>query len=80
MARLDDLLKIDGAVAAGEFAPDGTLVDFKSNMNMSRELARQRPSSAPRCPCCSTRLRVRIRSSVECGGCRSRAGRIPAGT
>ena len=39
MARIDDLLKIDGAVAAGEFAPDGTLVDFKANMNMSRELA-----------------------------------------
>jgi roadblock/LC7 domain-containing protein len=39
MARLDDLLKIDGAVAAGEFAPDGTLVDFKSSMNMSRDLA-----------------------------------------
>ena len=39
MARIDDLLKIDGAVAAGEFAPDGTLVDFKSHMNMSRELA-----------------------------------------
>src|SRR4030095_13067073 len=39
MARLDDLLKIDGAVAAGEFAPDGAVVDFKANMNMSRELA-----------------------------------------
>jgi roadblock/LC7 domain-containing protein len=39
MARIDELLKIDGAVAAGEFAPDGTLVDFKSNMNMSRDLA-----------------------------------------
>ena len=39
MARIDDLLKIDGAVAAGEFAPDGTLVDFKSHTNMPRELA-----------------------------------------
>jgi roadblock/LC7 domain-containing protein len=39
MARIDELLKIDGVVAAGEFAPDGSLVDFKANMNMSRELA-----------------------------------------
>jgi roadblock/LC7 domain-containing protein len=46
MARLDDLLKIDGSVAAGEFAPDGTLVDFKSNVNMPRELA---PTTAQFC-------------------------------
>ena len=39
MARIDDLLKIDGVLAAGEFAPDGALVDYKSNTNMSRELA-----------------------------------------
>jgi roadblock/LC7 domain-containing protein len=39
MARIDELLKIDGVVAAGEFAPDGSLVDFKANLNMSRELA-----------------------------------------
>src|SRR4029453_1239730 len=39
MARIDDLLRIDGVLAAGEFAADGALVDYKSNMNMSRELA-----------------------------------------
>lgn len=36
---LDELLKIDGVVAAGEFTPDGNLVDFTSSMNMSRDLA-----------------------------------------
>ena len=39
MARIDDLLRIDGVLAAGEFAPDGALVDYKTNTNMSRELA-----------------------------------------
>jgi roadblock/LC7 domain-containing protein len=39
MARLDDLLRIDGAVAAGEFTNDGKLVDFKAKMDMSPEMA-----------------------------------------
>ena len=39
MARIDDLLRIDGVLAAGELTPDGTLVDYKTNTNMSRELA-----------------------------------------
>ena len=39
MQHLDDLLKIDGVVAAGEFAPDGTLVDYRANMDMSAEMA-----------------------------------------
>jgi roadblock/LC7 domain-containing protein len=39
MAKLDELLKLDGVMAAGEFAPDGTLVAYKSNTNMSPELA-----------------------------------------
>ncbi len=39
MASLDDLLKIDGVAAAGEFAADGKLVDFKSTMDMSPEMA-----------------------------------------
>jgi roadblock/LC7 domain-containing protein len=38
-ATLDDLLKIDGVVAAGEFATDGKLVDYKANMDMSPEMA-----------------------------------------
>jgi len=38
-ATLDDLLKIDGVVAAGEFAADGKLVDYKANMDMSPEMA-----------------------------------------
>ncbi len=39
MATLDDLLKIDGVAAAGEFAADGKLVDYKANMDMSRDMA-----------------------------------------
>src|SRR5262245_47556075 len=39
MARIDDLLRIDGVVAAGEFTPDGALVDYRASTNMSRELA-----------------------------------------
>ncbi len=36
---LNDLLKIDGVAAAGEFAADGKLVDFEANMDMSPEMA-----------------------------------------
>ena len=39
MATLDELLKIDGVVAAGESRPDGSMVDFKTNTDMSPELA-----------------------------------------
>ncbi len=39
MATLDDLIKIDGVIAAGEFTADGKLVDFKANMDMSPEMA-----------------------------------------
>ncbi len=36
---LDELLKIPGVVAAGEFAPDGKLVNYMASMDMSREMA-----------------------------------------
>ncbi len=39
MATLDELLKIDGVVAAGEFTADGKVVDFRSQMDMSPEMA-----------------------------------------
>ena len=39
MATLEELLTIDGVAAAGEFAPDGSLVDYKANMDMSPEMA-----------------------------------------
>ena len=39
MATLDELIKIDGVVAAGEFTADGKVVDFKSNMDMPPEMA-----------------------------------------
>jgi roadblock/LC7 domain-containing protein len=38
-ATLDDLLKIEGVVAAGEFTADGKVVDFKAKMDMSPEMA-----------------------------------------
>ena len=39
MAALDELLDIEGVVAAGEFNPDGSLVDYKARMDMSPEMA-----------------------------------------
>lgn len=36
---MDELLKLDVVVAAGEFAADGKPVDFKATMDMSPELA-----------------------------------------
>ncbi len=39
MAILDDLIKIDGVVAAGEFTAEGKLVDYKANMDMPRDMA-----------------------------------------
>lgn len=38
-APLDELLKLPGVMAAGEFSPDDKLVDYKAKMEMSRELA-----------------------------------------
>jgi roadblock/LC7 domain-containing protein len=38
-ATLDGLLTLNGVVAAGEFTPDGKLVDYKAKMDMSPELA-----------------------------------------
>jgi roadblock/LC7 domain-containing protein len=38
MATLEELLNIEGVVAAGEFDPDGTLVDFRASMAMSPEM------------------------------------------
>jgi roadblock/LC7 domain-containing protein len=39
MAKLDDLLKIDGVTAVGEFTADGTLLNYKANINMPPEMA-----------------------------------------
>ena len=39
MSKLDELLKMDGVVAAGEFTTDGKMVAFKSSMNMPQEMA-----------------------------------------
>lgn len=39
MATLNELLSLKGVVAAGEFTPDGKLLDYKAKMDMSRDLA-----------------------------------------
>lgn len=39
MTRINDLLEIEGVVAAGEFSPDGELVEYSATMDMSEELA-----------------------------------------
>jgi roadblock/LC7 domain-containing protein len=39
MAKLDELLKMDGVVAVGEFANDGKLVAFKGHSAMPQEIA-----------------------------------------
>ena len=39
MATLDELIKIDGVVAAGEFAADGKLIAYKANMDIPPEMA-----------------------------------------
>ena len=39
MASLDDLLDIEGVAAAGKFAADGQLGDYKARMDMSEEMA-----------------------------------------
>jgi roadblock/LC7 domain-containing protein len=41
MATLEDLVKVDGVVAAGEFKRDGTLVEYRANIDMSPQLAAQ---------------------------------------
>src|SRR5512132_1580811 len=38
MPTLDDLLKINGVIAAGEFTPDGKLVDFKAKTDMPKDI------------------------------------------
>jgi roadblock/LC7 domain-containing protein len=39
MATLDELLKINGVVAAGEFTIDGKLVNYKTKMDLSPKMA-----------------------------------------
>ena len=39
MATLDELLDLEGVVAAGEFNADGSLVDYKAKMDMPPEMA-----------------------------------------
>jgi roadblock/LC7 domain-containing protein len=39
VSSINDLLNLDGVIAAGEFRPDGTLIDYQSKTDMSPELA-----------------------------------------
>lgn len=38
-ATLDELINIDGIVCAIEFNPDGSIVDFRSQVGMSQQMA-----------------------------------------
>jgi roadblock/LC7 domain-containing protein len=39
VSTLEELLTLDGVVAAGEFRPDGSVVEFQSRMDMSSGFA-----------------------------------------
>jgi roadblock/LC7 domain-containing protein len=39
MSKIDELLKIDGVVAAGEFATDGSLIGYRTHTHMPPEMA-----------------------------------------
>jgi roadblock/LC7 domain-containing protein len=39
MATVDQVMKVKGVLAAGQFAPDGRLMSYKSNMPMDNKLA-----------------------------------------
>jgi roadblock/LC7 domain-containing protein len=39
MVTLEELMRINGVVAAGEFSPEGRLVDYRSAMGMTSEMA-----------------------------------------
>jgi len=39
MTNLEDLLKMEGVLAAGEFAADGSLIAYKANVDMPTEMA-----------------------------------------
>ena len=39
MATLDELLAMDGVMAAGEWAKDGTLIEYKANADMTQDVA-----------------------------------------
>ena len=41
MTTLQDLLELDGVVAAGEFGRDGSLVGYEASMDMSPEMAQR---------------------------------------
>ena len=41
MASLDELLRMDGVVAAGEWSKDGTLIEYRASMDMPPEMAAQ---------------------------------------
>jgi hypothetical protein len=56
-----ELLDIDGVVAAGEFNPDGSLVDFEAKLDVSEEMAQM---MAQFCATVSGWPRIRIGRSV----------------
>ena len=39
MATIEEILQMPGVAAVGVFQPDGTVVDYKANMDMTPEMA-----------------------------------------
>ena len=39
MVNFDELLTLDGVAAAGEFASDGKIIEYKSNIDIAKEIA-----------------------------------------
>jgi roadblock/LC7 domain-containing protein len=39
MVNLDELLRLDGVAAVGEFTSDGKIIEYRSNTDMPKEIA-----------------------------------------
>ena len=65
MATLQELLDIEGVVAAGEFGLDGSLLDYEAKMDMSEEMAQM---TAQFCAAVSVMLNTLASSFTERSG------------
>ena len=74
MSTLEELLALDGVVAAGEFGPDGSLVDFESHLDMSSGFATMAAQFCATVTMLFNTLARRSRYSVAWSGYRSKVG------
>jgi roadblock/LC7 domain-containing protein len=65
MATLQELLDLEGVVAAGEFDLDGSLLDFEAKMDMSEEMAQM---SAQYCAAVSIMFNTLASSFTQLSG------------